>query len=264
MTDFYSDDGHLSALGKYVEAIAHYSVIFQADPHGAITSGLYFWKARYSVDEAFAEVVWDLTWPVVSNDPYCKVMVGATGSGGTSKDTSQTSGDNTSPRASIQADKATGGAPLTVTFDASGSTDPDDGDAVWGYGWDFGDGDVAGSVVTVEHTYAQPGTYTARVFVRDYPGLWDTASVEISVGGAVSIREGAARRDPVMGVHGDGSTIGFTLGGRRVHLTNGKRSSSFHGASAGMYVTEKGTQALGLGSCDATTGIRIRNKQITK
>ena len=40
---------------------------------------------------------------------------------------------------------------LTCTFDASGSTDPDDGIDSWA--WDFGDGDTSTSPV-VDHTFA--------------------------------------------------------------------------------------------------------------
>ena len=51
-----------------------------------------------------------------------------------------------------------------VHFDASGSTDPDDGIDSWD--WDFGDGETSTEPV-VDHTYAQAGTYTATLTVTD-------------------------------------------------------------------------------------------------
>jgi hypothetical protein len=53
----------------------------------------------------------------------------------------------------------------SLTFDASASYDPS-GPAGGGlsYAWDFGDGATA-SGATVNHTYAQPGTYTVRLTV---------------------------------------------------------------------------------------------------
>lgn len=52
--------------GDYVEAVTHFSAIYQEDPHGAIISGLYFWQGNYSVSQAFAEQVWDATWEVMN------------------------------------------------------------------------------------------------------------------------------------------------------------------------------------------------------
>jgi len=64
------DDGvHLNSEGKYVEAVTHFAAVFGEDPHGVITGGLRFWKAPYSVNEEFAEVVWDVVWEVVTSYP---------------------------------------------------------------------------------------------------------------------------------------------------------------------------------------------------
>jgi hypothetical protein len=51
-----------------------------------------------------------------------------------------------------------------VSFDGSGSSDPDGTIASWT--WDFGDGG-SGSGVTTTHTYDKPGTYKVRLTVRD-------------------------------------------------------------------------------------------------
>jgi hypothetical protein len=60
IADLYADGVHLKAEGKYLEAVTHYTAVFQQDPHDCIISGLRFWKAPYGVDKAFAEIVWDV------------------------------------------------------------------------------------------------------------------------------------------------------------------------------------------------------------
>lgn len=74
----------------------------------------------------------------------------------------------------------------TVTFDGRDSTDPDDGDYVDEYNFEYGDGSSSGWVTTATatHVYAASGTYTARLRVRDSQGLEstspDTASVTVT------------------------------------------------------------------------------------
>jgi subtilisin family serine protease len=68
------------------------------------------------------------------------------------------------PIASPTASPPSGQAPLTVTFDASKSTDPQ-GYALT-YSWSFGDGTSA-TGATVSHIFQKHGTYTASVSVDD-------------------------------------------------------------------------------------------------
>jgi PKD repeat protein len=58
--------------------------------------------------------------------------------------------------------------PLTVTFSAAGSVDPDPGDTLT-YFWTFGDASPEQSTtsLTLPHTYTVAGTYTATLRVRD-------------------------------------------------------------------------------------------------
>ncbi len=83
--------------------------------------------------------------------------------------------ENESPVAALTTDVTSGNIPLTVSFDASESSDPED-DALT-YAWDFGDGST-GSGATTSHTYTEEGTFTAEVIVSDYEHS-DTASITI-------------------------------------------------------------------------------------
>jgi glucose/arabinose dehydrogenase len=75
---------------------------------------------------------------------------------------------NAPPAAMAAAAPTSGQLPLTVTFDATGSSDPDAGDTLT-YFWDFGDGtrEVSTTSLTIDHTYERPGTYTASLRARD-------------------------------------------------------------------------------------------------
>jgi len=67
---------------------------------------------------------------------------------------------------------------LTVSFDASGSTDPDG--TIVAYSWDFGDGGT-GSSVNVVHTYPSEGTYLVTLVVTDNLGATGSQSRSVSV-----------------------------------------------------------------------------------
>ncbi|NOK59939.1 MAG: hypothetical protein GFH27_549291n131 [Chloroflexi bacterium AL-W] len=72
------------------------------------------------------------------------------------------------PIAVVTAQPASGTYPLTVTFDASESVDPDTEGAL-SYWWDFGDGTevVRSDDPSMTYTYATPGQYVAQVVVRN-------------------------------------------------------------------------------------------------
>ena len=80
---------------------------------------------------------------------------------------------NQPPTAVISLSQISGFAPLTVDFDASGSTDSDG--SIVSYVWGFGDGN-SGSGVNVTHVYQTPGTYGIALTVTDDDG--DTGMVD--------------------------------------------------------------------------------------
>ncbi|HEX2506226.1 MAG TPA: PQQ-dependent sugar dehydrogenase, partial [Gaiellaceae bacterium] len=89
---------------------------------------------------------------------------------------------NQPPTAVAQASPTNGPAPLTVSFDGTGSSDPDPGDTL-SYAWDLdADGQFDDSAAAQpSFTYAA-GNYTVRLRVSDQAGASSTDSVTISSG----------------------------------------------------------------------------------
>jgi glucose/arabinose dehydrogenase/PKD repeat protein len=90
--------------------------------------------------------------------------------------------DNQPPTAVAGAAPTTGPAPLTVDFDGTGSSDPDQDPL--SYAWDL-DGDGAyddSTAAQPRYTYTTVGSRTASLKVTDPEGEFDTDSVTISVG----------------------------------------------------------------------------------
>ncbi len=85
---------------------------------------------------------------------------------------------NSPPVARIAAVPLSGSSPLSVSFDAGGSYDPDG--SIMAYRWDFGDG-TTGSGVTTDHTFISASTriYTVVLTVTDDDGA--TSSCEQSI-----------------------------------------------------------------------------------
>jgi PKD repeat protein len=107
------------------------------------------------------------------------------GSGGTNETIPDTTGatsyqlrpanlclPNSPPVAVVTADKSSGTAPLTVTFNASGSFDPDSIDSIATYTFNFNDGsdDVVQSSPTLMHTFNNGGLYDVKLVVTDSRG----------------------------------------------------------------------------------------------
>jgi glucose/arabinose dehydrogenase/PKD repeat protein len=89
---------------------------------------------------------------------------------------------NNAPNAVATAVPTSGDPPLTVTFDGTGSSDPD-GDAL-SYSWDLDGNGAYGDSTAAKPTwtYTNAGNTTASLRVTDAKGATDTASVTIRVG----------------------------------------------------------------------------------
>ncbi|MEZ5338272.1 MAG: PKD domain-containing protein [bacterium] len=119
----------------------------------------------------------------VTDDDGAVDTASLTESGGSTLDV------NRAPVADIAADTLSGTLPLTVNFDASGSSDLD-GSIVL-YEWDFeGDGTFessTGTTATTSFTYTAGGTFDPAVRVTDNKGATDTASISETVGGGITV-----------------------------------------------------------------------------
>ncbi|HJY81025.1 MAG TPA: PKD domain-containing protein [Candidatus Binatia bacterium] len=85
----------------------------------------------------------------------------------------------TLPTAFIKAAPLQGKAPLSVTFNGSGSRAAGSG-LIVNYTWNFGDGGPMVGV-TSSHSYANPGTYIVTLLVTDNAGLSGTAATTVTV-----------------------------------------------------------------------------------
>lgn len=81
------------------------------------------------------------------------------------------------PTATIDTDKPTGDAPLTVSFTGTGTVT---GATIVSYAWDFGDG-VTSAEQNPSHTFTAADTYTVTLTVTDSRGKIGTADITITV-----------------------------------------------------------------------------------
>jgi PKD repeat protein len=98
-----------------------------------------------------------------------------------------------------------------ITFDGSGSTDPDG--TIISYDWDFGD-TATGSGVSPTHSYTTVGTYTVTLTVTDDLGATDQDTLTVTVNHApvaVAGPDVSATTDEVITFDGSGSTDDGTI-----------------------------------------------------
>ena len=114
--------------------------------------------------------------------------------------------DNTNPVANATASVTAGEGPLTVSFDASGSFDPD-GDTIQ-FAWDFDSDGVIDSVeATASFTFDTIGRNNVTLVVSDGQGGSDTSIVEIDVLSSISADGNLALGRPAIQSPTDGDAI---------------------------------------------------------
>jgi PKD repeat protein len=151
-----------------------------SDPDGSISS--YAWAfgdggsaSGATANHTYAAGTYTATLTVTDN-------LGATAS--SSLTITVTSPANRPPSAMVSATPLSGTAPLAVSFDGRGSSDPDG--SIAGYAWAFGDG-ASASGSTASHTYGNAGTYTATLTVTDNLGATGSSSVTVTVSPATVV-----------------------------------------------------------------------------
>ncbi|MBA2489870.1 MAG: PQQ-dependent sugar dehydrogenase [Chloroflexi bacterium] len=111
---------------------------------------------------------------------------------------------NQPPTARIAATPTSGAPPLAVSFDGTGSSDPENGALV--YGWDLDDDGAYDDSTEAQpsFTFTSSGSHLVRLMVTDPSGATDTESIVISVGNS----------SPVASIDAPSSTIRWTVGDR--------------------------------------------------
>ncbi|HEY4771620.1 MAG TPA: protease pro-enzyme activation domain-containing protein [Steroidobacteraceae bacterium] len=137
------------------------------DGTGEVQRTLPTWQHTYSKTGVFkAEVIVSDSSGGTGTSPAVKIDVVA---------------PSTPPTAALTANPESGTTPLTVKFNASGSSDPNSGGAIKQYAFNFGDGtaQVVQRSSVVSHQYTTAGSYIATVIVTDKEG--GTASTSVTV-----------------------------------------------------------------------------------
>jgi PKD repeat protein len=145
---------------------ASFDAAGSTDPDGTIAS--YAWDLGDGAVSSAAKV--DHTYARAGT--YTVRLTVTDNRGGTDTVTREVAVTNTAPTAAFTS-SATG---LEVSFDGTGSTDPDG--TIASYAWDFGNGTTS-TVPTPTVRYAAAGTYQVRLTVTDSAG--DTATLAKSV-----------------------------------------------------------------------------------
>jgi PKD repeat protein len=141
-----------------------------------------------------------------------------------------------------------------VSFDASGSSDPNPGGFITSYNWSFGDGGSSGGK-SPSHVYANAGTYTATLTVTDNYGQTSTsASHTVSV---VDEQPSVSFNPPTGGTAGspvsftgsgfdpDGSIVAYSWNFGDGSLGSGASTSHTYSAPGTYTVTLTGTDSSG-------------------
>ena len=100
--------------------------------------------------------------------------------GATDTDTAQVI-VNDAPIAELTADPTSGEVPISINFDARGSTDADGSiiDFLWDWNSDGSYDESSGNNPLASHNFTSPGTYNVTVKVTDNQGSFDTDLIQI-------------------------------------------------------------------------------------
>ena len=223
------DDGNRpngNSSDAVITALSHETQETQDDPDGwAPTLALVAWQSPSYGESADAcyQTFSDVQGPVgaqynatfnghhyFTQDEWSNIAYAKTGNG------CVRSNDDTGPTPAFSVSLSG----ITASFDATATSDPDPGDSIAKYVWDFGDGGF-GSGPTPQHVYASPGAHTVQLTVADQSGAFMWVDHDIvtpspcTLPGAIL---GTAHADHLIGTSGDDIFCGLggndTLDGR--------------------------------------------------
>ena len=173
---------------------------------------------------------------------------------------------NEAPTASFTASPLGGTAPLTVTFDASASSDPEGGDLTYIY--NFGDNTSSTEGITT-HTYTEVGNYEVRLTVLDEGGLSSPvakATITVTLSntapalafiGDLTATEGETTVVSLSATDGEGDALTFSATGLPAFATltdnaDGSATLSISPLASDVAVYENITVTVSDGSLEAT------------
>jgi uncharacterized repeat protein (TIGR01451 family) len=112
---------------------------------------------------------------------------------------------NLPPTAVLTAAPNAGPLPLTVSFDGSGSSDPN-GNPITSYTFTFGDGSppLTQSGATTSHTYTTAGQFQASLTVQDSAGLVSTNPASVAIDAGTPPAPISFGRPTISGIQGNG------------------------------------------------------------
>ena len=150
------------------------------------------------------------------------------------------SGD--SPPVAVAGDATTAVEGSSVSFDGTGSFDPD-GDALT-YAWDFGDGTPGSASATTSHVYADNGSYTATLTVKDPIGADDSEPRVVTVTNATPVVKTLTATSTVL----SGETVFALATFGDAGVNDGPWSYVFDWGSGSTSIGSTGDQSSAVGS----------------
>jgi parallel beta-helix repeat protein len=185
-TEYEWGTTNYATLAGFVAASGQESHGLQADPRWAnADSGNFALTAGSpAIDSADDSVSGEQPTDAAGNARYDTPSVPNLVSGFSDRGAYEASANATdaTPNAVLSLTPVSGVSPLTVTANASSSTDSDS-TGISTYAFDFGDGTTAGpqAGATASHIFTSPGTYTVQVTVTDTAGLASIATGQVVV-----------------------------------------------------------------------------------
>lgn len=165
---------------NFIAGVIPFEVDFDATSSSDPDDDIVDYKWDFNGDGAYDSVGETTSYVFSAPGSYSVSLVVVDSVGFESKKTLLVKAESPGLQAVVTAEPVSGVVPLTVNFDATGSTYSDG--QIINYEWDFGDGSPRRSDIgQVTYQYTQIGNFTAKVKVRTNDNKEETADILISV-----------------------------------------------------------------------------------